>query len=94
MIRPTRAWAVGVMNGTSLMPTAALAAMPLNYLAGDGVEIHRQVTDLVAQSGADEVMVTTMLPEPDDRRRVVTEIARVFGLVERITATRLADPVP
>ena len=73
---------------------AALAAMPLNYLAGDGVEIHRQVTDLVAQSGADEVMVTTMLPEPDDRRRVVTEIARVFGLVERITATRLADPVP
>jgi hypothetical protein len=27
-------------------------------------------------------MITTFLPEPDDRRRAVAEMARVFGLRE------------
>ena len=61
---------------------AALAAMPLNYLAGDPTEVHRQIDDLVVASGADEVMITTMLPDPEDRRRAVVELARAFAIGE------------
>ena len=62
---------------------AMLASMPMRYLVGDAEEVRRQIGDLAEQSAADEVMVTTMLPEPADRRRTIVELARVFGLPER-----------
>ncbi|MDP9359275.1 MAG: LLM class flavin-dependent oxidoreductase [Chloroflexota bacterium] len=73
---------------------AALAAMPLNYLAGDAAAVHQQIIELVEQSQADEVMITTMLPDPEDRRQAVTALARAFGLVERPELVAQADPVP
>ncbi|MDP9362783.1 MAG: LLM class flavin-dependent oxidoreductase [Chloroflexota bacterium] len=62
---------------------AALAAMPLNYLAGDATGVHAQVVDLLEASGADELMLTSMLPDADDRRRAVAAMAAAFGLAER-----------
>ncbi|MCC6315460.1 MAG: LLM class flavin-dependent oxidoreductase [Thermomicrobiales bacterium] len=59
---------------------ALLAALPLNYIAGDAAAVHRQVAALADESGADEIMLTTMLPEPDDRTRVVAAMAREFDL--------------
>ena len=61
----------------------ALAAMPLNYLAGDADGVHHQIVELLEQSQADEVMITTMLPGREDRARTVVQMARVFGLAER-----------
>lgn len=75
----------------------ALAAMPLNYLAGDAADVHRQISQLLEQSLADEVMITTMLPDPEDRRRTITHLAQAFDLTERpelvASADRTAVPV-
>jgi luciferase family oxidoreductase group 1 len=57
-----------------------IAAMPMRSFVGDAEEIHRQVSALADESGADEVMMTTFLPDPTDRRRMVAEMARVFTL--------------
>ena len=59
-----------------------IASMPMRSFVGDAAEVNRQVRDLADQSQADEVMVTTFLPEPDDRRRMIAEMARVFELRE------------
>jgi luciferase family oxidoreductase group 1 len=66
---------------------AALAATPLNYLAGDRDSVYRQVVALLEQSQADEVMITTMLPAHADRVRAVVEMAAAFGLAERSLIT-------
>jgi luciferase family oxidoreductase group 1 len=57
-----------------------IAAMPMRSFVGAAEEIHRQVSALADESGADEVMLTTFLPDPADRRRMVSEMARVFAL--------------
>jgi luciferase family oxidoreductase group 1 len=57
-------------------------SMPMRSIIGDATEVHRQVSDLAERSEADEVMVTTFLPEPADRRRMIAEMARVFELRE------------
>lgn len=62
---------------------AALAAMPLNYLAGDATSVSQQIRDLREQTLADEVMITTMLPDPADRRRAIEQLAAGFDLAER-----------
>jgi alkanesulfonate monooxygenase SsuD/methylene tetrahydromethanopterin reductase-like flavin-dependent oxidoreductase (luciferase family) len=66
--------------------------MPMRSFVGDATEVHQQVRDLADQSQADEVMVTTFLPEPDDRRWMIAEMARVFELPEGLSpaATREA----
>jgi luciferase family oxidoreductase group 1 len=71
---------------------AALASMPLNYLAGDAAGVHDQIMDLVDQSQADEVMITTMLPHIGDRRRAMTQLAKAFGLAERPPMTPVPEP--
>ena len=62
---------------------AFLASMPLNYIAGDAAEVRRQVAAFADEAGADEIMLTTMLPNRVDRERAVAGLAREFGLVER-----------
>ena len=67
-----------------------IESMPMRSIVGDADEVHRRIGDLADQSGADELMVTTFLPEPVDRRRMIAEMARVFALAEGWTP---ADPV-
>ena len=55
-----------------------IASMPMRSLVGDAEEVYRQVNELAERSQADEVMITTFLPEPDDRRRAIVEMARMF----------------
>jgi alkanesulfonate monooxygenase SsuD/methylene tetrahydromethanopterin reductase-like flavin-dependent oxidoreductase (luciferase family) len=70
-----------------------IASMPMRSFVGDAAEVHRQVRDLADQSQADEVMVTTFLPEPDDRRRMTAEMARVFELREGWSPATTREPV-
>jgi len=60
-----------------------IAAMPMRSLVGDVAEVQRQIVDLAEQSAAAEVMVTTFLAESADRRRMVSSLAKAFGLRER-----------
>ena len=64
-----------------------VAAMPINYLAGDPKEVHDMIVRMMEASGADELMITTMLPSPEDRGRALAELAREFGLSERTEIT-------
>lgn len=57
-----------------------IASMPMRSFVGDVEEVYRQVSDLAERTEADEVMVTTFLPEPADRWRMISEMARVFDL--------------
>ena len=60
-----------------------IAGMPMRSLVGDSAEVHRQIEDLANRSLADEVMITTFLADPLDRRRTLVELAREFNLPER-----------
>ena len=66
---------------------AFLASMPINYIAGDAATVAQQVNAFADEAGADEIMVTTMLPNRIDRERTITGLAREFGLAPREVAT-------
>ncbi len=51
------------------------------------------VSDLADSTRADELMLTTFLPETHDRRRMVEEMARVFSLEEGWTPAVAGVPV-
>jgi luciferase family oxidoreductase group 1 len=70
-----------------------IASMPMRSFVGDAAEVHRQVRDLADQSQANEVMVTTFLPEPDDRRRMIADMARVFELRAGWSPPATPEPV-
>jgi alkanesulfonate monooxygenase SsuD/methylene tetrahydromethanopterin reductase-like flavin-dependent oxidoreductase (luciferase family) len=67
--------------------------MPMRSFVGDAAEVHQQVLDLADQSQADEVMVTTFLPEPDDRRRMIAEMAHGFELQAGWSPATTREPV-
>jgi luciferase family oxidoreductase group 1 len=71
---------------------AMLAQMPLNYLVGTAQEVREQIEDMLDASEADEVMLTSMLPEAADRMRIITSMAREFGLTERGQITPFPEP--
>ena len=56
-----------------------IASMPMRSIVGDANDVHRLIVDLMERSQADELMVTTFLPELADRRRTIEEMGRVFG---------------
>jgi alkanesulfonate monooxygenase SsuD/methylene tetrahydromethanopterin reductase-like flavin-dependent oxidoreductase (luciferase family) len=73
---------------------ALLASMPLSYIAGDAAEVRRQLEAFADEAGADEIMLTTMLPNRADRERTLVHLAREFGLQSRETLAQellLAD---
>jgi luciferase family oxidoreductase group 1 len=70
-----------------------IASMPMRSIVGDAAEVERQVSDLADRSEADEVMITTFLPEPADRRRMITEMARMFDLREGWSPADTREPV-
>lgn len=69
---------------------AMVAAMPINYIAGNAVQVHDTIVDMMEATGADELMITTMLPSPEDRTRALTALAREFGMTERAGITPFA----
>jgi len=69
---------------------AMVAAMPINYIAGNAVQVHDTIMDMMEATGADELMITTMLPSPEDRTRALTALAREFGMTERAGITPFA----
>ena len=54
-------------------------AMPMRAFIGDAETVYQRVNDLAERTQADELMVTTFLPETTDRRRVVTDMARMVA---------------
>lgn len=62
---------------------AMLAMMPMRYIAGVADSVQQQIAALAEQADADEVMITTTLPDREDRTRTIVELARAFGLAER-----------
>lgn len=71
-----------------------IASMPMRSLVGDAGAVHRQIVELADQAQADEIMVTTFLPEAADRRRMIVEMARMFAVQEGWSPAKIADPVP
>jgi luciferase family oxidoreductase group 1 len=69
---------------------AMIAAMPINYLAGDAGQVHAKIMEMMDATRADELMITTMLPAPEDRRRALVELARELGVSERAGITPFA----
>lgn len=59
---------------------ALLEAMPLNSLVGDAASVRRQIDDFAARTAADEVMITTTLPNLTDRARTLRGLAKEYGL--------------
>jgi luciferase family oxidoreductase group 1 len=68
-------------------------SMPMRSFVGDPEEIYRQVSDLADQSQADELMITTFLPEADDRRRMISDMARVFELSAGWSPPAAREPI-
>jgi alkanesulfonate monooxygenase SsuD/methylene tetrahydromethanopterin reductase-like flavin-dependent oxidoreductase (luciferase family) len=68
-------------------------SMPMRSFVGDPEEIYRQVSDLADQSQADELMITTFLPEADDRRRMISDMARVFELSAGRSPPAAREPI-
>jgi luciferase family oxidoreductase group 1 len=62
---------------------ALVAALPMRSLVGDLAGVHAQIVDLLDRSRADEVMIATLTPGLEDRRRAVVQLAQAFGLRER-----------
>lgn len=69
-----------------------IRAMPMRSIVGDAAEVHRQIVDLADHAEADEVMVTTFLPEAHDRRRMIADLAPLFGLREGWTPADTVVP--
>ncbi|MFT4038504.1 MAG: LLM class flavin-dependent oxidoreductase [Thermomicrobiales bacterium] len=63
----------------SALERQMISAMPMRAFIGDAEDVYRQVSELADRTQADEVMITTFLPEPEDRRRVITEMARMVA---------------
>lgn len=59
-----------------------IASMGMRSFVGNAAEVFQQVNDLATRSQADEVMITTFLPELPDRKRMITEMARLFAVQE------------
>jgi luciferase family oxidoreductase group 1 len=70
-----------------------IEAMGMRSLVGDVASVKLQVDDLADRCQADEVMVTTFLPEFADRHRAIVELARAYDLGQGTTPADLAELV-
>lgn len=59
-----------------------IASMGMRSFVGNAAEVFQQVNDLAERTQADEVMITTFLPELHDRKRMIMEMARQFAVQE------------
>jgi len=72
---------------------ALMASVPMSSIVGDAVSVWRQVDALAEEAGADEVMVTTSLPDPDLRELTIRGLARESGWAPRIETESSEDAV-
>jgi alkanesulfonate monooxygenase SsuD/methylene tetrahydromethanopterin reductase-like flavin-dependent oxidoreductase (luciferase family) len=63
-----------------------------HFVSGDPASVREQVEEWVAMTGADEVMVTTMVYEPQARLRSYELLAEAFGLEADPQITQKRDP--
>jgi luciferase family oxidoreductase group 1 len=58
-----------------------------SVIVGDAASVVQQIQERAEQSQADELMITTSLPNQADRMRAVRQIAKAWGLAERAVET-------
>ena len=61
-------------------PTAIVGGQWPRFVAGSAQEVRATCEQMVAESGADELIVQSMIANPDDRNRSYTHLAHAFGL--------------
>ena len=61
-------------------PVAIAGAQWPRFVAGSPDDVRATLEQMVAESGADEVMVQDLIADPVDRRRSHEPLAQVFGL--------------
>ena len=62
---------------------ALMTSMPMSSVVGDAASVWRRVDALADETGADEVMVTSSLPDPELRELMLRSLAREAGLAPR-----------
>ncbi|ACZ40262.1 LLM class flavin-dependent oxidoreductase [Sphaerobacter thermophilus] len=80
--RPSRMPTFEEAQRIELSPLDLQRAQPLlqNVIFGDAETVAGRMRELAEESQADEIMVTTFLPNQADRLRAVEQLARVWGL--------------
>lgn len=83
--RPYRLPTLEEAQRTELAPVdrQRARAMLQNQVIGDANSVAERVRTMAREAQADEVMLTTMLPNQQDRLRTVEQFARAWGLTGR-----------
>lgn len=61
-------------------PTAIVGTRWPRFVAGSPEAVRATCAEMIAQSGADELIVQSMIANPEDRNRSYTRLAAAFGL--------------
>lgn len=61
-------------------PTSIVDGQWPQFVAGSPGQVRATLEEMIAQSGADEVMIQNMIADPADRRRSHTLLAQMFNL--------------
>jgi luciferase family oxidoreductase group 1 len=64
-------------------PTRILDGRWPRFVAGGPDQVRATIEEMVAESGADEVIIQNMIADPDDRRASHARLAEMFGLTPR-----------
>lgn len=65
-------------------PTRIIGGRWPRFVAGGPGEVKATLDEMIEQSGADEVMVQSLIADPADRARSYENLARAFGLNPRV----------
>lgn len=68
-------------------PTSIVDGRWPRFIAGTPAQVRTTIEQMVAESGADEVIFQNMIADPDDRRASHTRIAEMFDLTPRTAPT-------
>ena len=61
-------------------PTRVIGAQWPRFVAGSAQDVRATCQQMMEESGADELIVQSMIANPDDRNRSYTHLARAFDL--------------
>jgi luciferase family oxidoreductase group 1 len=71
---------------------ASIVATRARFTVGGPAKVRARLEDLLAQTGADELMVTTMIHNHADRRRSYELLAGIFGLASDRSTEKQTNP--